>query len=261
LLLEWRQQTSVGKEKVMAIDPAPVALAEHPLMQKVGAAVEAKVEDPRTEKNLPRTMPSPDVEQSPEVREPANWHEIQKLAKNRPGHLMQEAYQHFQQRLDSRGRGPVTTPCAVAYVALVAKEPQAGGRPLSVRDKRELETGAYVLDMLAQGKAAQAGDMMAQRLRAIEAAAGRGSWQAAQQLELLPGLDHTTPPAESVLARREQQIKTSGKEKSGSTMDSSPMDVPGAVTPGQVGCTLPRIPIGIRQEKQVASRQMRLYTR
>jgi len=57
---------------------------------------------------------------------------------------------------------------------------------MSVRDRRELDTAAYALDMLVQGKLSQAGDVLVQRMKAIETAAHAGNWKAAEQLELLP---------------------------------------------------------------------------
>jgi hypothetical protein len=45
---------------------------------------------------------------------------------------------------------------------------------------------AYTLDCLAQGKTAQAGDMLVQRMKAVETASHSGNWKAAEQMELLP---------------------------------------------------------------------------
>jgi len=121
----------------------------------------------------------------------SNWNRIQEMSRRHPGHLMQEAYDRFQQALNpslrlAPGEKTPMKPCAIEYVRQIGALPQAGGRTMSVRDRRELDTAAYALDMLVQGKLSQAGDVLVQRMKAIETAAHAGNWKAAEQLELLP---------------------------------------------------------------------------
>ena len=55
---------------------------------------------------------------------------------------------------------------------------------MTIRKQRELKTLALVLDSILAGDVATAGDIVAQRFRAVETAHGMGSWNVAKHMEL-----------------------------------------------------------------------------
>ena len=88
------------------------------------------------------------------------------------------------------------------------------------RNSREMFTLSVLLDHLARGRTRRAADLAAQRLKAIERSMrDKGSWDAAQFLELLPteGDSMMEKEEELVIAReRELQRRLSGAGPSGS---------------------------------------------
>ena len=88
------------------------------------------------------------------------------------------------------------------------------------RNSREMFTLSVLLDHLARGRTRRAADLAAQRLKAIERSMrDKGSWDAAQFLELLPteGDSMLEKEEELVIAReRELQRRLSGAGPSGS---------------------------------------------
>ncbi|CAK0815284.1 unnamed protein product, partial [Prorocentrum cordatum] len=63
---------------------------------------------------------------------------------------------------------------------------------IGVQTHRELRTLAEAMDLLMQGKAAHACDLIVQRLKALQVATTDGSWAAAKWLELIPPRDEPT---------------------------------------------------------------------
>lgn len=90
----------------------------------------------------------------------------------------------------------MTPPVAVHYLVTVMT-PTLGSR-LNLRSMRELRTLCTVLDLLAQECPAQAADLVAQRVKALEKATLDGHWASAQHLELL------NPEAGGLLERDEE---------------------------------------------------------
>ena len=89
-----------------------------------------------------------------------------------------------------------TPPVAVHYL-LTSMTPMLGSK-LNLRSLRELRTLCAALDLLAQHRAAQAADILGQRIKALEKAAMDGHWASAQHLELL------SPEAAGLLERDEE---------------------------------------------------------
>ena len=56
----------------------------------------------------------------------------------------------------------------------------------SLRTARELRTVAECLDALFSGKLGRLGDILTQRVKALEVAHGGGNWGLAQELEVIP---------------------------------------------------------------------------
>eukprot|EP00971_Amphidinium_carterae_P328395 6460247-Amphidinium_carterae.2 len=89
----------------------------------------------------------------------------------------------------NRGEGATMEPHSIPVAAhsyfLQIMQPQHRER-LSLRNAREIRTWCICLDLLAQGKLAQAADIGSQRLKALEKATVDGHWELAQYLELVP---------------------------------------------------------------------------
>ena len=119
---------------------------------------------------------------------------FERLAARHPGLLMAELLEDMRKFMVGRqGMGaaaqPSVDPVAVAYLTSVF---QPAHSELGLRDNRELRTLAEALDLLTQGQSLSAGDVLAQRFRAIEMASTEKSWSLARHLELIPDGKVTT---------------------------------------------------------------------
>lgn len=79
-------------------------------------------------------------------------------------------------------RSVVTTYLTTGLAPALAAE----GRPLNMRNEREMRTLAEAMDAILRGDLAGAGDILMQRFRSCEMNASEGSWQQARHLELIP---------------------------------------------------------------------------
>ena len=82
-----------------------------------------------------------------------------------------------------------------------------GAERMLVRNLRELRTLATALDLLVDGRLAQIGDLLVQRMKAIEIAIAVGQWYVAQHHELIPPMDSglVSPSERAVTAHSELQ--------------------------------------------------------
>jgi hypothetical protein len=80
---------------------------------------------------------------------------------------------------------------------------------IKLHNSREMYTLCVLLDHLARGRTRRAADLAAQRLKAIERAmCDKGSWEAAQFLELLPTEgDSMIEKEEELVISREKELK------------------------------------------------------
>ena len=113
-----------------------------------------------------------------------------------------------------RGGSAGTTPPTATPYYLGVMGPAHANRP-QIRDKRELRTLCLVLDLLATQKHAEAADVVAQRVKAIDKALTDGGWTRAQFLELIPQegaslLDRDEEVAVSKDAKVEQDLRSGG---------------------------------------------------
>ena len=76
------------------------------------------------------------------------------------------------------------TPAAVRSYYLRVLKPEIGAT--GVRSGREMKTLCTALDMLAQGKNAEAADILTHRLKAVHMAMEGGHWGRADHVELVP---------------------------------------------------------------------------
>ena len=102
------------------------------------------------------------------------------------------------------GDGPLA-PVAVKYLTTVLQQAQSN---MTLRNSRELRTLAEAIDYLVQGKVVEAGDLLAQRFKAVELAATEGSWKIAQHMELIPA----TQVSASSYAEREKAAQREVRE-------------------------------------------------
>ena len=70
----------------------------------------------------------------------------------------------------------------INQIVLTQHPPQSIG----VRNSRELITLGTGIDLLLQGRLAELGDLMAQRLKALETSLGEQGWVTARHQELIP---------------------------------------------------------------------------
>ena len=105
---------------------------------------------------------------------------------------------------------------AVSYLTSVLLPSAAD---MTLRNNRELRTLAEILDLLALGRVLEAGDVVAQRFRAVELASAEGTWQLARHLELIPearvSVTSTEARAEAArLERLETKVRLGGPSSS-----------------------------------------------
>ena len=110
-------------------------------------------------------------------------------AKKRPGRLASRLLLKMQQdsARDFRGANLLPekkTPPAATHYLQTMMLPQMGGK-MNLRTLRELKTLCTALDTLAVSRPAQAADVLAQRIKALERATSEGHWSSAQFLELI----------------------------------------------------------------------------
>ena len=117
---------------------------------------------------------------------------LKELSARRPGVLMSRGFALMHEQLgtifDGGGRreeeASILTPVATRYLLSVVV-PHIGEDAIGSEKMRELRTAAHCLDLLVQGKAAQAGDLMTQRLKALLMTLRDKSDLASRYLELI----------------------------------------------------------------------------
>jgi hypothetical protein len=115
---------------------------------------------------------------------------LRRKAQKDPGSVLSMLVKHAQEQLDrgalleAEGQGPslVSGVKISTYFALLIRPYYGQGNPLL----RELYALGQSIDLLRQGRLAEAGDSLAARFIAVHTALSEGSWQTASQLELFP---------------------------------------------------------------------------
>ena len=116
--------------------------------------------------------------------------ELWRQSKRNPGKLLKKTMQELSRYLADRAPGSMeggdwTELRMMAYVSqviLTQHPPQAMG----VRNHRELVTLGRAIDLLLAGQLGELGDLLAQRLKAVETAVAEQSWSTARHQELIP---------------------------------------------------------------------------
>ena len=117
---------------------------------------------------------------------------LKELSSRKPGVLMSRGFALMHEQLgtifDGGGHheeeASILTPVATRYLLSVVV-PQLGEDAIGNEKMRELRTAAHCLDLLVQGKTAQAGDLMTQRLKALLMTLRDKSDLASRYLELI----------------------------------------------------------------------------
>lgn len=134
---------------------------------------------------------------------------LQEYAEKTPGRLTARLLRKMRDIL-AREEGPMNrgteTNLASSYFLTVLL-PQYKDR-LTLRTSRELRTTAKALDLLAQGRADRAGDVLAQRYKALELFLADQTWSRAQFLELIPPEGASlVEKDEMLMASKEQTVE------------------------------------------------------
>ena len=137
-----------------------------------------------------------------------------------PGRLAEGWFEVMTEAVGERLEGfSAAQPRAVAVAWLLTVYlNQHSAKDLGPRTMRELRTLCHTLDLLIQGKLAEAMGVLAQRVKALERAQADGHWDAAQWMELIPtGAVQLIPRRESRQALREaeEESKLRARRKSG----------------------------------------------
>ena len=139
--------------------------------------------------------------------------QLQEYAEKKPGRLTARLLRKMQTILSRSEEGPasltgpnLTPPAATAYY-LTVLVPMYRER-MNVRTSRELRSIAKALDLIAQGKADRAGDVLSQRYKALELYLSDSTWARAQFLELIPAEGASLVEKDEVLmASKEQNVE------------------------------------------------------
>ena len=115
--------------------------------------------------------------------------ELWRLANKYPGRLLKSGLMEMSRYLADRAGDEMEeswhTRKVMAYVNQVMLN-SSGGPGVGVRNQREAITLGVCLDHLTSGNLASLGDVLIQRLKALEAAMADQNWQSARHLELIP---------------------------------------------------------------------------
>ena len=165
---------------------------------------------------------SDSVESSPDFRVASSREvDLVKLSKQNPGCLLRSALKEMNRYLAARGEAGREDPSqgrVLGYLhqILLPQYPKAG-----IRNQRELTTVATALDFMLEGELGRAGDLLAQRFKALEASlSAEGSWSVARHHELIPGQASLSTKAEQTEAAkaelRASKLKPRGDQQIGS---------------------------------------------
>ena len=110
--------------------------------------------------------------------------ELWRMARKHPGRLLKSGLTEMSRYLADRAGDDVGDTWhsrkVMAYVSQVMLNQGAGGQGVGVRNQREAITLATCLDHLTSGNLAALGDVLIQRLKALEAAMADQNWQSAR---------------------------------------------------------------------------------
>lgn len=116
--------------------------------------------------------------------------DLKRVAQKKPGRLLAKSLKEMARFLaereeDEGGEEAWKGRRVMAYVSqvMLVTHPPA---KIGIRNHREVISLAVALDQLLQGKLAECGDLLVQRLKALETSFADGSWNSARHQELIP---------------------------------------------------------------------------
>eukprot|EP00438_Fugacium_kawagutii_P032029 Skav203166 [mRNA] locus=scaffold371:248364:249752:+ [translate_table: standard] len=117
--------------------------------------------------------------------------ELWRRSQRHPGKLLKSGMEELQRFLANRSEvsgdeeGQWMQYKMMGYVnqVIFSQHPQAS---MGIRNYRELVTLGTGIDLLLSGKVAELGDLLMQRIRALEASLNEQTWSTARHLELIP---------------------------------------------------------------------------
>ena len=139
----------------------------------------------------------------------AEDHKIRRMGKLAPGALTCAAFREIQNSLLTASGGVwdsedgVIPPVACQYYRQIMQSRLQGGQA------REALTVAWSLDLLLQGRTAEACDVLTQRFKSLEMSGAGASWMISQKVELVPPerpvLSSRAETREAIRENREEQ--------------------------------------------------------
>eukprot|EP00435_Cladocopium_sp_Y103_P061594 s1327_g23.t1 len=116
--------------------------------------------------------------------------ELWRLSKRHPGRLLKAAMKELQRYLGDRagteeGEDDWSRYRMMGYINQIVMSRFPAGQ-MGVRNQREMVTLGTGVDLLLAGRLPELGDLMIQRLKALETSLGDQSWQTARHQELIP---------------------------------------------------------------------------
>ncbi|CAK0842773.1 unnamed protein product, partial [Prorocentrum cordatum] len=242
---EMRKIVKRLKEKLQRKRSMGEALAE-----RAEAALEGR-RSRKKQKN--RDKDSSDSASFDEAPTAGSGRRVQKLARSDPGALMAAGLKQIREYLAQRGGADNDDELdrmasnVVQYITSVwhGMHPQ---NEMGVRNVREMRMIGECLDALTRGDLPQLGDMLMQRLKAIEQATKDGHWKIAEHLELIDSTDIGLASSAEVSAAV-ASYSEGAKLKDALSRDAAPTDIESWSTGGE-GCADARIEEG--SEESVA---------
>ena len=130
---------------------------------------------------------------SQSFREPSTRREVEmwRLSRRNPGSLLKKGMEEMSRYLAERapgeegGTGAWMDHRMMAYISQVVLTQHPPGA-IGVRNHRELLTLGRAIDMLIQGQLGELGDLLMQRLKAVETSLVDQGWHSAKHQELIP---------------------------------------------------------------------------
>ena len=123
---------------------------------------------------------------------PARGGDLVRAAQKKPGLLLKEGLKEMSKFLAERDEGGEDTEKwqgrrVMSYVSqvLLSHHPLA---KIGIRSYREVITVGNALDLLLQGRLPECGDLLVQRLKALETSFQEGNWSSARHQELIPAV-------------------------------------------------------------------------
>ena len=118
---------------------------------------------------------------------------MEEFARRCPGQLLTMAMSEIEKVVTDRD-GPASSASELPtgkflQYFLTVLLPRHGAERIGLRNMREIRTLCTGLDLLVEGRLAFLGDLMVQRLKALEIAICDGQWSVAQHHELIPPTD------------------------------------------------------------------------